>query len=93
MVEVNIKSSQDFEETVTFSEVGEGLKWYLSFLKTINVDIEANYTIQVDKRLMKYSETKLKSIIECKLAKINKKEKAEINLNFGRYFYEMHQYK
>ena len=42
MVEVNTKSSQNFGETVTFSEVGEELKWFKDFLKNINVEMESS---------------------------------------------------
>ena len=39
MVETNAKSSENFEETVTFSEVREELKWFKDFLKNINVEM------------------------------------------------------
>ena len=42
MMEINTKSSQNFEETVTFSEVGEELKWVNDFLKNINVEMESS---------------------------------------------------
>ena len=45
MVEANTKSSQNFEETVIFSEVGEGLIWFKDFLKNTNIEIESNSTI------------------------------------------------
>ena len=48
---------------MTFSEVGEGLKWFKDFLKSINVEMEPNNTIKADKILMEHSKIRLKSIV------------------------------